>query len=125
MKTKIWMPVYVGDYMADTIGLTLSQHGAYFLSLMAYWRKGDALSSDELKEICGREIDRVSQFFVLLDGRWHHKRVDKELEISRIKSEKARESSMKGVAARLQMASRPDRNGRVVKLLPIHAPNQT
>lgn len=94
------MPVYVGDYMADTIGLTLSQHGAYFLSLMAYWRKGESLTATELRDICGAEFSRVSRFFILNHGRWHHKRVDQELNIAHEKSRSAAEKSKKGNAAR-------------------------
>ena len=101
------MPLYVGDYMADTIGLTTRQHGAYLLSLMAYWQKGEAMTSEELRKICGRDVDRVCRFFVWCDNRWHHKRVDEELAKWADHMDRARAKSLKGVAARRKLGLLP------------------
>lgn len=96
----MWMPLYVGDYMADTIGLTPAQHGAYLLSLMAYWRRGEALTNSELQAITGKDFDRIAEFYILVDNRWHHKRVDIELSKARENFRKTKEKSEKGVSAR-------------------------
>jgi uncharacterized protein YdaU (DUF1376 family) len=99
-KIDVCMPIYIGDYLGDTIHLTKSQHGSYLLSIMHYWRKGESLTSEELRAVAGRDIDPVSAFYVWEGNRWHHKRIDGELEDSRKKSETARQKALKGVAAR-------------------------
>lgn len=52
------MQLYVADYIADTTHLTLEEHGAYLLILMAMWRAGGRIASDD---VTMRQICRVSQ----------------------------------------------------------------
>jgi uncharacterized protein YdaU (DUF1376 family) len=79
-----WMPLYIGDYLGDTGHLTTTQHGAYLLLMMHYWRKGEIPDDD--KQLCKitkmplkiwieyRPI--IQDFFC--DG-WRHKRIDEEI----------------------------------------------
>jgi uncharacterized protein YdaU (DUF1376 family) len=107
-KVDIWMPLYVGDYLADTMHLTTEQHGAYLLLIMAYWKNGGPLPNDpiRLSAICRMGLDAWSINEALLKEffdtetdptRWIHHRVDKELkkaqEIRHKRSEKARKAA--------------------------------
>ena len=91
------MPLYVGDYLADTRHLTTEQHGAYLLLIMHYWQHGGLPTDDAaLMQICGiggrgkifkwRSICLAIASFFQQPG-WHHKRIDAELQ----KSENIRE----------------------------------
>jgi uncharacterized protein YdaU (DUF1376 family) len=79
-----WMPLYVGDYLGDTGHLTTTQHGAYLLLMMHYWRKGELPDDDRqlskitklpLKTWCDYR-PTLQDFFY--EG-WKHKRIDAEL----------------------------------------------
>lgn len=83
-KTDLWMPLYIGDYLADTGHLTTTQHGAYLLLLMHYWRKRELPTDDkQLAAIAKLPLriwldtkETLQDFFH--DG-WKHKKVESEL----------------------------------------------
>jgi uncharacterized protein YdaU (DUF1376 family) len=89
-KVDVWMPLYIGDYMADTMRLTTLQHGAYLLLIMEYWRQGP-LPNDEEGLASAAKLDlatwrksvwpALSRFFTTAaDGLLHQKRIDEERE---------------------------------------------
>lgn len=90
-KTDIWMPLYIGDYLADTSRLTTEQHGAYLLLLMDYWRSGRLPNNDQvLAQITKLPLDVwlvhkgvLQGFFDVVDGELIHSRVEKELDDSK------------------------------------------
>lgn len=59
--TAPYIPLYVGDYLADTTHLTRSEHGAYLLLLMAMWRGGGKLATDD---------DRLARLAQCSDAEW-------------------------------------------------------
>jgi uncharacterized protein YdaU (DUF1376 family) len=85
-KTDIWMPVYIGDYLADTMHLSTEQHGAYLLLLFHLWRRGILQDDDVvLAQITGLPIRAwsicravLAEFFDIRDGLWRHGRLERE-----------------------------------------------
>jgi len=86
-KTDMWMPLYVGDYLGDTMALQMDEHGFYFLLILYYWRKGPPPDNPNvLRAITKcpvRDYMRVSEavkpFFTVTGGVWVHKRIEEEL----------------------------------------------
>ncbi len=108
-KTDVWMPLWIGAYLADTMKLTTVQHGAYFLLLMAYWRERAPLKDDddELRSITKTERAEwrrmrpvLSPFFKVGEGVWWHKRVEEEMSKADNRSKAAKEKAQKGADAR-------------------------
>jgi uncharacterized protein YdaU (DUF1376 family) len=86
-KVDTWMPLYVADYLADTMRLTCEQHGAYLLLIMDYWRNGPPPDDDVvLAQITRCTSDQwarikpvILNHFDIVDGALRHGRIEKEL----------------------------------------------
>lgn len=83
-----FMPLWIGDYLGDTMRLTRDQHGGYLLLIMDYWRQGEALPDDDealaaITKSSPAEWKRLrpvlAKFFEVADGKWVHGRVEEEL----------------------------------------------
>lgn len=96
-----WMPLYVGDYIGDTMHLSTLEHGAYLLLIMHYWQRGSLpLEDRSLASIAKLSLEQwleirssIAPFF---KSDWSHARVDEELEHARVKYEKRSEAGRKG-----------------------------
>lgn len=109
MKTDIWMPVFIGDYLSDTMHLTTEQHGAYFLIMMAYWKNKGPIDSGSLQTIARLDKNAWSiaqailkQFFDTdsIPEKWIHHRIETELSKATKHREEARERAKIAAAAR-------------------------
>ena len=108
-KVDIWMPLSIGDYLADTSHLSTLEHGAYLLMLMHYWRKGP-LPNDSVKlaNICKMSPDAWSMVQAVLmeflsigeDGLLHQTRADRERAKWMEKKDSAQEKAKKAAKAR-------------------------
>jgi uncharacterized protein YdaU (DUF1376 family) len=96
-----WMPLYVGDYLGDTGHLTTTQHGAYLLLMMHYWRKGELPDDDrQLSKIAKLPLKTWCEYRPTLQDffhqGWKHKRIDAELQKMMRVSEKRAIAGQKG-----------------------------
>jgi uncharacterized protein YdaU (DUF1376 family) len=117
-KTDIWMPLYVGDFLADTSHLDAERSGCYMLWLMHYWRKGpltanvtDLVGIGKLRSNDAPSIAQalLVEFFKLEDdGLYHQKRSDREIAKWQSKRLKAKEKA--SIAAQTRWGSNAPSN---------------
>src|SRR5262245_37920113 len=100
-KKDQWMPLHIAEYLADTGHLTTTQHGAYLLLIMHYWRKLGLPDDDkQLAAIAKAPLriwldmkETLQAFFY--DG-WKHKRIEAELQKRAIVSARRANAGSKG-----------------------------
>jgi len=121
MSKRPWMPLYIGDYLADTGHLSARDHGSYLLLIMHYWQN-DGLPADDRKlariaKVSWREWpslrETMQDFF---SPEWRHERIEQELE-------KVRSISSKRSASAKQRHSNSSANG-VQKDTHLHSHSQ-
>ena len=124
MKTDIWMPLYIGDYMSDTMHLTTEQHGAYLLLLMAAWKSGgnlpvcdkklsviSRLPSDKWAEI----KDDILEFFDMDGEILTQKRLQSELARAIRHFDSRRENGKKGGRPKKDEEEKPTGSSQVIQ----------
>lgn len=109
-KTDVWMPLYVTDYLGDTMHLNTEQHGAYLLMLMASWKTSGVLPSDDaslgaitrLGNAWKKNRDVLLSFFQIEGKTITHKRVLLEIKKAKSNSEERSKSGKVGAEKRWQ-----------------------
>jgi len=104
-----FMPLFIGDYLADTMRLTRDQHGGYLLLIMDYWRSGEAPPDDDdilatITKSTPSEWKKLravlAKFFTIGDGLWKHKRIEIEMQKAAENYASKVERAKAGAAAR-------------------------
>lgn len=111
MAAPPYMPLFVADYLADTMHLSTEEHGAYLLLIMHYWRTGKPLDGDpdRLAAIARLPNDRwqsvatvVQRLFnIRSDGTWTHDRIDAELQRADARIQAAKRAGRASAKSRL------------------------
>lgn len=107
-KPDVFMPLYIGDYLAGTSRLTTELHGAYLLLIMDYWMNGplpddDALLASITKmtpDAWSNARAKLKHYFSIESGCWKQKRIEEELAAATEKKRKSRDKAKKAAAAR-------------------------
>jgi len=108
VKTDLWMPIFIGDYLSATTRLTTEMHGAYLLLLMDYWKNGPLPDDDYvLAQIVRMPIEKwmmiaktIRAFFAQKAGNLIHNRVEKEIAKTKESKKKAKERGSAAAKAR-------------------------
>ena len=103
MKTDIWMPIYIRDYLQDTAHLNHEEHGFYLLTLMRLWQNGGTLTKERLRKIekispkkFEKKFKKISEFFLFEGDEFKQKRLKTELSKSLERRESASIKGKKG-----------------------------
>ena len=103
-KVDIWMPIYIGDYLSDTMGFSATDHGCYLLLLMHYWKQGKMSDNKRklLKIACLESSQAdildciLADYFEHKNGFYIQKRIEAELGNAKSRRETARINGKKG-----------------------------
>ena len=112
-RPDVFMPLYIGDYLAGTSRLTTELHGAYLLLIMDYWMNGPLPDDDDLlASMVKMQPDawsiaraKLEHFFTIENGQWTQKRIEQELASACEKKRKSKEKATNAAKARWNSSS--------------------
>jgi len=106
-----WMPLYIPDFLADTMHLSTVETGAYLCLIMDYWLH-DGLPDDDhkLASITRLPVKSWRQMRPTIEAffrpGWRHKRVDIELaKMVRISTKRQEAASKAGTVSAIKRAN--------------------
>ncbi len=106
-KVDIFIPIYIGDYLADTQDLTAEEHGAYLLILFTMWRTRVPVLFDRLAWVAKVDPARwaavwgsIGRFFEVSAGMVTQLRLMRELDAALEKKRRKSDAGTKSGANR-------------------------
>jgi len=103
MTSQPYMPLWVGDFLGDTLHLEAEEVGQYLLILMAMWRAGGELPDDAalLSRVTrGPMSENVRALLTVRDGKLTQMRLLRELSNARSVTDARREAGKRGANAK-------------------------
>lgn len=131
---KVWMPLYVRDFLTDTEGLTADEGWAYTRLLCHLWVQQGYLDANpralaQLGQVPPAAWPavwrRLERLFDVQEGRISQKRLLHELEEAREKRIKKREAGQAGATARWKVKRRSATHGEMRSQCPSPSPSPT
>lgn len=104
---KAYLPLFAGDYLADTLNFSVEEHGAYLLALIHQWNAGP-FEEDELRLVLRFQRKKFAKIFAKLspkltqtkDGKWYSKRLEAERAKALKISEKRSKAGKRGAESK-------------------------
>lgn len=83
-EIRIWLPLYIGDFLKSTAHLTNEEIGGYVRLKMHYWCNGGPINNDktELKnasKLTRKKLEKILKFFEAKDDKLIHDDWDKRI----------------------------------------------
>ncbi|CTA30209.1 bacteriophage protein [Shigella sonnei] len=107
MAALPYMQLYIADYLADTMHLSVEEHGAYLLLMFNYWQTGKPIPKNRLAKIARLTNERwadvepsLQEFFCDNGEEWVHLRIAEDLASVREKLTKKSAAGKASVQAR-------------------------
>lgn len=107
MAALPYMQLYIADYLADTMHLSVEEHGAYLLLMFNYWQTGKPIPKNRLAKIARLTNERwadvepsLQEFFCDNGEEWVHLRIEEDLASVREKLTKKSAAGKASVQAR-------------------------
>lgn len=110
-KTDIWMPLYIGDFLRDTVNLSFDEKSFYMMILINLWCMGGESTVEDIRDSTGyskkkfeKKFEKISRFFSKSGNRIFQKRLLAE-------KKKANENSLKKSANAKKRWEKPSVDG--------------